>query len=138
MNTVDEVMRNHLNNTENVTLWEINFTIYCIALTCKELNNDVRTSEKRKNELPKRITSIESSINRIRKLISHVQVVTKCIRGSTFTKHQKILLHTLKKKFANSKMSTLETKLTSLKQELKSKAHNLRYQKRLIERKKDK
>ena len=76
-----------------------------IALTCKELNNDIRTSEKRKNELPKWITSIESSINRARKLISHVQVVTKCILGSTFTKHQKILLHTLKKKFANSKMS---------------------------------
>ena len=33
-------------------------------------------------------------------------------------------------------MSTLETKLTSLKQELKSKVDNLRHQKRLIERKK--
>ena len=42
----------------------------------------------------------------------------------------------VKKTFGNSKMSTLETKLTSLKQELKSKADNLRHQKRLIERKK--
>ena len=33
-------------------------------------------------------------------------------------------------------MSTLETKFTSLKQELKSKTDNLRHQKRLIERKK--
>ena len=119
-----------------MNLWEINCAIYCIALTCKELNNDVRTSEKRKNGPPKWITSIESSINRIRKLISYVQVVIKCKRESTFTKHQKTLLHTLKKKLGNSKMSTLETKLTSLKQELKSKADNLRHQKRLIERKK--
>ena len=119
-----------------LNLWEINCAIYCIALTCKELNNDVRTSEKRKNGPPKWITSIESSINRIRKLISYVQVVIKCKRESTFTKHQKTLLHTLKKKLGNSKMSTLETKLTSLKQELKSKADNLRHQKRLIERKK--
>ena len=41
----------------------------------------------------------------------------------------------LKKKFGNSKMSTLETKLALLKQELKSKADNLRHQKCLIERK---
>ena len=90
----------------------------------------------RKHEPSKWITSIESSINRIRKLISHVHVVIKCKRESTFTKHQKTLLHTLKKKFGDSKMSTLETKLTSLKQELKSKVDNLKQQKRLIECKK--
>ena len=136
LNKANDVMRNHLNNIENVTLWEINCAIYRIALTCKELNNDVTTSEKRKIGPPKWITSIESSINRIRKLISCVQVVIKCKGESTFTKHQKTLLHTLKKKFDNSKMNTLETKLTSLKQELKNKSDNLRNQKRLIERKK--
>ena len=87
LNTPNDVIRNHLNNIENVTLWEINCAIYCIALTCKELNNDVRTSEKRKNGPPKWITSIESSINRLRKLTSYVQVVIKCKRESTFTKH---------------------------------------------------
>ena len=79
MNTASDVTRNDLNNIENVTLWEINCTIYCIALTCKELNNDVRTSEKRKNEPPKWITSTERGINRI-DIISHVQVVIKCKR----------------------------------------------------------
>ena len=98
-------MRNYLSNIKNFTLWKINCTIYCIALTCKELNNDVRTSQKRKNEPPKWITSIESSINRIIKVISHVQPVMKCKRESLFTRHQKTLLHTLKKKFGNSKMS---------------------------------
>ena len=47
----------------------------------------------------------------------------------------KTLLHMLKKKFSNSKMSTFETKLTIPKQELKSKADNLRQQKCFIERK---
>ena len=129
-NIANGVIRNHLNNIENVTLWEINCTIYCIAFICKELNNDVRTSEKRKNEPPKWTTSIESSINRIRKLITHEQVVIKSKRESTFTKHQKTLLHTLKKKCGNSKMTTVETKLTLLKQELKNKADNLGHQKR--------
>ena len=110
-------------------MWEINCTICCITLTYKELNNDVRTSEKRKNQLLNWITSIESSINRIKRLISHVLVVIKCKREPTFTKHQKTLFHTLKKKFGNSKMSTLETKLSSLRQELKSKADNHRHQK---------
>ena len=48
LNTANDVMRNHLNNIENVTLWEINCAIYGTALTCKELNNDVRTSEREK------------------------------------------------------------------------------------------
>ena len=76
-------MRNYLSNIKNFTLWKINCTINCIALTCKELNNDVRTSKKRKNEPSKWITSIESSINRIIKVISHVQPVMKCKREST-------------------------------------------------------
>ena len=120
-------MRDHLNRIENVTLWEINCTIYSIAVSCKELNDDVTTTEKRKNEPPKWITSIENSINRIRKLIAHIQVVIKCKKECQFTKHQKTLLQMLKKKFGNSKMSTLETKLALLKQELKSKAENLLY-----------
>ena len=45
------IIRNYL-NVETVTLWENNCTIYCIVLTCKELNNAIRTSEKRKKELP--------------------------------------------------------------------------------------
>ena len=128
-------MRDHLNRIENVTLWEINCTICSIAVSCKELNDDVTTTEKRKNEPPKWITSIENSINRIRKLIAHIQVVIKCKKECQFTKHQKTLLQMLKKKFGNSKMSTLETKLALLKKELKSKADNLRHQKCGIERK---
>ena len=50
LNTANDVMRNQLNNIDKFTLREINCTIYCIALTCKELNNDVRTSGKRKDE----------------------------------------------------------------------------------------
>ena len=58
-------MRDHLNRIENITLWEINCTIYSIAVSCEELNDDVATTEKRKNEPPKWITSTENSIKRI-------------------------------------------------------------------------
>ena len=64
-----------------------------------------------------------------------MQVVIKCKRECQFTKHQKTPLHMLKKKFSNCKISTRETKLAKLKQELKSKADNQRHQKCLIERK---
>ena len=65
LDAANDVMRDHLNRIENVTLWEINCTIYSIAISCKELNNYVSTTEKRKNEPPKWITSIENNINRI-------------------------------------------------------------------------
>ena len=78
LDAANNVMRDHLNRIENVTLWEINCTIYSIAISCKELNNGVSTTEKRKNEPPKWITSIENNINRIRKLIARIQVVIKC------------------------------------------------------------
>ena len=68
-------------------------------------------------------------------MIAHIKVVIKCKKECQFTKHQKALLQMLKKKFCNSKMSTPETKLSLLKQELKSKADNLRHQKCLIEHK---
>ena len=135
LNTASDVTRNDLNNIENVTLWEINCTIYCIALTCKELNNDVRTSEKRKNEPVKWITSTESGINRIDINIP----CTSCKKMQTIVYVYKTSKDTPphdKKEIFNSKMSTLETELTSLKQELKNKADNRRHEKRLIERKK--
>ena len=41
-------MRDHLNRIKNVTLWENNCIIYSVGISCKELNNDVSTTEKRK------------------------------------------------------------------------------------------
>ena len=118
MNIASDLTRNDLNNIEIVTLWEINCTIYRIALTCKELNNDVRTSEKRKNEPPKWITSTESGINRIDIKIP----CTSCKKMQTIVyvyKTSKATPPHVKKEIFNSKMSTLETELTLLKQELK-------------------
>ena len=41
LDAANDVMRDHINRIENVTLSEINCTIYSIAVSCKELNNNV-------------------------------------------------------------------------------------------------
>ena len=100
----------------------INCTIYCIAVSCKEIINDLPTEEiQNKYNKPTWIINLENSNDRIRREIAHTQVVIECKNTKLHTKHQTSLLHRLKKKYENSKMIILTTKLNVLKQELKSK-----------------
>ena len=41
----NEIIENHLYSSETISTWEINCTIYCIAISCKEINNDLPTGE---------------------------------------------------------------------------------------------
>ena len=93
----------------------MNCTIYCIAISCKEIINDLPAGEiqNKKYNKPKWIVNF-------RREIAHTQVVIECKNTKLHTKHQTSLLHRLKKKYANSKMIILTTKLSVLKQELKS------------------
>ena len=50
------------------------------------------------------IVNLVNSIKRIRRKIAQTQVVIEC--KNTKQKHQKFLLHRLKKKYGNSKMIT--------------------------------
>ena len=79
--------------------------------------------------------NLKDSIEKIRKLIAHTKVVIRCKKENHFTKHQENLKIKLQKTYGSSKMKILETKLTVLQQELKSKTERLRYQKKLYERK---
>ena len=99
--------------------------------------NDLPTGEiqNKKYNKPKWIVNLENSIDRIRREIAHTQVVIECKITKQYTKHQTFLLHRLKKKYGNSKMITLTTKLSVLKQELKSKVEKRRHHKKLAKRK---
>ena len=86
---------------------------------------------KKYNKL-KRIGNLENSIKRIQREIAHTQVVIECKNTKQHPKHQTSLLHRVKKKYGNSKMITLTTKLSILKQELKSKVEKFRHYKKLV------
>ena len=89
----------------------------------------------RKQEKPKWIVNLENNIERIRTEIAHVQVIINCKKKGKFTKRQNTILHRLTKKYRNTKMRTLETKLALLKQDLRSKSEKLKHEKRISERK---
>ena len=114
--------------------------MYATAMTCKEYNNDIRRTEpekvKEKLDMPKWIYYLEESISRVRRKVNQINVLIKCKTEKQFTTHQKDLLNKFLKNYGNTKMKTLEFKCTMLKQDLKSKTEKLKYQKKIIERKK--
>ena len=89
----------------------------------------------RKQEKPKWIVNLENNIERIRKEIAHVVFIINCKKKGKFTKRQNTILHRLTKKYGNTKMRTLKTKLALLKQDLRSKSETLKHEKRISERK---
>ena len=138
LKNANEITRTHLQSIENISLKEINCTIYSIAISCKEIIDDITTPKqgnKSKTRNPKWIVKLENNIERIRTEIAHVQVIINCKNKAKFTKHRNTILHQLTKKFGNTKMRTLETKLALLKQDLKSKSEKLKHEKRLSKRK---
>ena len=73
-----------------------------------------------KQEKPKWILNLEKNVERIRTEIALVLVIINWQNKGKFIKQQKSILHRLTKKFGNTKMRTLETKLALLKQNLRS------------------
>ena len=136
----NDIAKDVLETIENPDFSELNCLIYATAMTCKEYNNDIRRIEpekaKEKLDMPKWIYRLEESISRVRGEINQINVLIKCKFEKQFTAHQKRLLNKFLKNYGNTKMTTLEFKCTMLKQDLKSKTEKLKYQKRIIERKK--
>ena len=139
LKNANEITSTHLQSIENISLREINCTIYSIAISCKEIMDDITTPKQentnRKQEKPKWIVNLENNIERIRTEIAHVQVIINCKKKGKFTKRQNTILHRLTKKYGNTKMRTLETKLALLKHGLRSKSEKLKHEKKISERK---
>ena len=68
LNAAVIIVKDHLLSINNM-LWDINCTLYCIAILCKELNNDISETSKKWS------VNMTNSIEKIRKLIAHVNVV---------------------------------------------------------------
>ena len=85
--------------------------------------------------MPKRLHHLEQSINRVRKELNHINLFIKCKKENYYSEHQKKLLNKYRKKVGNTNLRLFEYKSTILKPELKIKSEKLKYQKKLIERK---
>ena len=92
-------------------------------------------NHKESNTLPKWLHHLEQSINRFRKELNHINLLIKFKKENSYSKHQKKLLNKYRKKLGNTTLRLFEYKSTILKQELKSKSEKLKYQKKIIERK---
>ena len=105
---------------------------------CKAYIQDIQqkpANQKESNSLPKWLHHLEQSRNRVRKEINHINLLIKCKKENFYSKHQKKLLNKYRKKLGNTTLRLFEYKSAILKQELKSKSEKLKYQKKLIERK---
>ena len=98
----NKITSTHLQSTENISVREINCTIYSIAISYKEIMDDITTSKQengnRKQEKPKQIVNLENDVERIRTEIAYVQVIINCKNKEKFKKHQNTMLHRLTKK----------------------------------------
>ena len=75
----NELIENHLCSLEIISPCEKNCTIYCIAISCKEIIDDLPTGEiQNKYNTPKWIVNLENSVERIRQEIAGTQVVIEC------------------------------------------------------------
>ena len=89
LKNANEITSTHLQSIENISLREINCTIYSIAISCKEIMDDITTPKQentnRKQEKPKWIVNLENNIERIRKETAHVVVIISCKKKGKFT-----------------------------------------------------
>ena len=68
INIANEIIDTHLNSLETLTQWGINCTLYCIAISCKEVFNDISTPEQQNKtfDRPKWFVNLEKNIERLR------------------------------------------------------------------------
>ena len=134
---INDVAKSYLEAKVTPSYWDINTCLYASAVSCKEYINDLRDPiEKKPNKpkLPKWLEQLESNINSTRKLIGKLTTVIECKTLKSFTRHQNNLESNFKKRFGNSRLKTLEFKLSEFKQKLKGLNGKLRYSKKQIER----
>ena len=85
--------------------------------------------------MPQWTTNIEDKIIRIRRIIGHLTTIISCKRTGIFANHQNKLKEKYYKKYGNTKLHTLNFKLTVLKHNLHAASIKLKYQKKSFNRK---
>ena len=133
LKVTDRLAKRELSQIENLNYLDINVLLYTVAVTTKDYLNNLSkryTKKPPKGKMSQWITNIEDKIIRIRRTIGHLTIIITCKRTGIFTNHQKKLKEKYFKKYGNTKLHTLNYKVTVLKHNLIATFVRLKYQKK--------
>ena len=125
------------NDKGMVSFWDINATIYVAAVTSQTILNDLRIAKPVAERRVKLgwVRQLEHRIDSLRRKISQISVVLRCMEDGEFTSHQKHLKLKFKKMFGSGRKATLAYKLQLFKHELRACSETLKYKHKQINRK---
>ena len=138
LKAINTVAREHLDNIDNITFWDIDVSIYTTAVTIKQALNDLKEINcniNAYNTSPRWMIKFEDPINRMRNEIGQIHAFINCKKSNTFTAHQLSLKNKFQKKYGNTKTRTPEYKLALLKHDLKAPCTIFKYVKQKHQRK---
>ena len=97
---MDEVI---LTEGENINLWKINLMQYTTAITLLARHGRLREKKnvRTKRKTPGWILNIENRINAIRRKISHVTLILKCVDVNNMTRKQYNIRRKLKRMYGS-------------------------------------
>ena len=139
LKVIDAIIKTYFDNfkyVRDVTFDDINTVIYSAAVTIKEHLKDVKYAKVPKEKLaePKWIQNLEYKIKRLRREISHTQLILSCSINNSYSEHQHRICERLRYKFGNVKRGTLLYQVKLLTQELKATSSKLSYHRKKIQR----
>ena len=138
LKVIDAIIKTYFDNLKyvrDVTFDDINTVIYSAAVTIKEYLKDVKYAKVRKEEPaePKWILNLDNKIKRLRRDISHTQLILSCSVNNNYTEHQRRIRERLRYKFGNVKRDTLVYRVKLLTQELKTTSSKVSYHRKKIQ-----
>ena len=139
LKVTDAIIKTYFDNLRNVrdlTFDDINTVIYSAAVAMKEHLKDVKYAKVRKGEPaePKWIQNLDDKIKRLRRDITHTQLILPCSVNNSYTEHQRRIRERLRYKFGNVKRDTLVYRVKLLTQELKATSSKVSYHRKKIQR----
>ena len=134
----DAIIKKYFDNLKyvrDVTFDDINTVIYSAAVTTKKYLKDVKYAKVRKEEPaePKWIQNLDNKIQRLRRDISHTQLILSCSVNNSYTEHHHRIRERLQYKFGNVNRDTLVYGVKLLTQELKATSSKVSYHRKKIQ-----
>ena len=106
-------------NDNDVNLWKINLMQYSTVLTLLQRHNQLKENPPQKKK-QRWLEFQQQKVNSIGRKVSYINLILQCRNHNTrLTKQQEKIQLKLKKCYRNTKTSTLISKATELKHELK-------------------
>ena len=135
---INIVIREYIENTNGlVDLWLINVIQYSAIVTLLEKHNQLKVRKKvfKTRDKPSWLKHIEEKICNLQRKVAHIELIIKCrIDNVTMSGKQKNIERRLRSWFGNTKHTTLTSKLSLLKHDLRVAAQQQKNRLKIDER----